>query len=145
MGEIVELEFPGRPEYLALVRVLVAAVADRSPKFDEVRIDDLRLAVSEACANAIDAYAAVGTAGEPVEVRVDIEPDRIEVEVIDRAGGFDPGDIEPHPPVTKPARLQYERGLGIPLMRALTDEVEFRRVNGGTMVRLVLLVTTGYR
>ena len=43
-----------------------------------------------------------------------------------------------HPPPTQPERLSYERGLGIPLMRALADQVEFRSEGGGTTVRLVI-------
>jgi len=37
-----------------------------------------------------------------------------------------------------PARLKFERGLGIPLMRELTDQLEFRSEGGGTTVRFVL-------
>jgi hypothetical protein len=59
-------------------------------------------------------------------------------EAADEGGGFDPAALTPHPDVTKPARLQFERGLGIPLMRELADQVEFRHEGGGTTVRLVL-------
>ena len=48
------------------------------------------------------------------------------------------GKLKPHPDVTKPDRLQFERGLGIPLMRELTDQLEFRHEGGGTTVRFVL-------
>ena len=41
-------------------------------------------------------------------------------------------------PVDTPERLHHERGLGVPLMRTLADEVEFRAEGGGTTVRLVL-------
>ena len=138
MGDTIELEFPARPQYLSIVRVLVNSLAQAAPKLESSRLDDLRIAVSEACTNAIDAYAAEGRTGAPVSVRVVVEQDRVEVEVCDQAGGFDPGALRPHPPVTKPARLEFERGLGIPLMKVLTDEVEFRTSNGGTAVRLVL-------
>lgn len=138
MADVVELEFPARTEYLSLVRVLLSAIFERAPVVEGTRLDDLRLAVSEACANAIDAYADQRRGGEAVSVRLTIEPDRIEVEVSDHAGGFDPLALRPHPPPTVPARLQFERGLGIPLMKALTDEVEFRKAEGGTAVRLVL-------
>jgi anti-sigma regulatory factor (Ser/Thr protein kinase) len=40
--------------------------------------------------------------------------------------------------VTDPDRLKFERGLGIPLIRALVDEVEFSPTDEGTAVRLVM-------
>ncbi len=56
----------------------------------------------------------------------------------DRGHGFDPADLPDHPPVTDPDRLKFERGLGIPLIRALVDEVEFSPTADGTSVRLVM-------
>ena len=43
-----------------------------------------------------------------------------------------------HPPVSDPARLDFERGLGIPLIRLLTDQVEFVPSPAGTTVRMVV-------
>ncbi|CAN5221526.1 anti-sigma B factor RsbW [soil metagenome] len=137
-GDQIQLQFPARRAYLSVVRVLVTSLVDDARDLDAAKIDDLRLAVSEACANAIDAYTGGGREAEQVVVRVSIGADRIEVEVLDHAGGFDPGELRPHPPVTKPARLEFERGLGIPLMKVLADEVEIRPADDGTAVRLVL-------
>jgi serine/threonine-protein kinase RsbW len=47
----------------------------------------------------------------------------------------------PHPPVETPERLQHERGLGVPLMRQLADEVAFAGEQGGTTVHLVFAAT----
>ena len=60
------------------------------------------------------------------------------IEVEDNAGGFEVDALVPHPPVEAPERLHHERGLGVPLMRTLADEVEFRSEGGGTTVRLLL-------
>ncbi|MCB1248865.1 MAG: ATP-binding protein, partial [Acidimicrobiales bacterium] len=54
MGEV-QLEIPARPEYLTLARQVVAAAAALEPTFADERIDDLRIAVSEAATNAIEA------------------------------------------------------------------------------------------
>jgi serine/threonine-protein kinase RsbW len=146
--ELVELEIPARAEYLALARLLVAAAVSGDPLFPEDRLDDLRLAVSEACTNAMEAQARAaaqrtgtngnGDGSEPILIRCQLGVERVEVEVIDHGHGFDPDTLSEHPPVTDPSRLDYERGLGIPLIRILTDEVEFRPSPAGTSVRMVL-------
>jgi anti-sigma regulatory factor (Ser/Thr protein kinase) len=139
MGDRIELDVPARPEFLSLVRSIVTLIAETGSKLPDRRIEDLRLAVTEACANAIDAERGKPEPErEPVVVRCDLEADYVVVEVHDEGGGFDPDDITPHPDVTKPARLMFERGLGIPLMRELTDELQFRRDGGGTTVRLLV-------
>lgn len=122
-----------------MVRAIVTLIAETGSKLPGPRIDDLRLAVTEAFANAIDAERRKpDDQRHAIVVRCDLDPDLVAVEVHDEAGGFDPDALTPHPDVTKPARLQFERGLGIPLMRELTDELEFRPEGGGTTVRLVL-------
>ena len=139
MGDHIELVLPARPEFLAMVRAIVTLIAETGSKLPSQRIDDLRLAVTEAFANAIDAERRKpDDQRRAVLVRCDLDPDLVAVEVHDEAGGFDPDALTPHPDVTKAARLEFERGLGIPLMRELTDELEFRPEGGGTTVRLVL-------
>ena len=143
-GEAVELQIPARPEYLALARLIVAAAVSAAPLFPEDRIDDLRLAVSEVCTNAIEAQtrarqsAPAGSVGDHISIRCLLIDERVEIEVVDQGSGFDPDELAEHPPVTDPTRLQYERGLGIPLIRILTDEVEFDSTPAGTTVRMVL-------
>lgn len=136
-GGVIELEIPARAEFVALARLVVSALASSDSTLADERIDDLKLAVSEACTNAIEAHDAAGSA-ERVLVRCQAGTDALEVCVEDRGQGFDPSDLPDHPPVTDPDRLKFERGLGIPLIRALVDEVEFRPTGAGTSVRLVM-------
>jgi anti-sigma regulatory factor (Ser/Thr protein kinase) len=137
LTEVVELELPPRPEVVSVARLVIGALAASDPLFDDERSADLRLAVSEACTNAIQAQMAregQPEADVPIEMRCVVSDGRIEVAVTDHGPGFDPGDIEVHPAVTDPARLDYEGGLGIPLLRLLTDELEFRPTGVGTTV-----------
>jgi serine/threonine-protein kinase RsbW len=138
VGEVVELDVPARADFLAVVRMVVTAVAHLHPEYDDEQIDDLRLAVSEACTNAIEAHAASETP-DRVSIACSASDDRLEVRILDRGGGFDPHDLRPHPPVTDPDRPKFERGLGIPLIRALADEAEFESTDEGTVVRLVIV------
>jgi serine/threonine-protein kinase RsbW len=136
-GEVIELEIPARAEFVALARLVVSAMASADSNLADERIDDLKLAVSEACTNAIEAHDAAGTL-ERVLVRCRAGADALEVFVEDRGHGFDPSGLPNHPPVTDPDRLKFERGLGIPLIKALVDEVEFSPTGQGTSVRLVM-------
>ncbi len=135
-GEVVELLLPARPEAVSIARLVIGAVVAGEPAFDEDRTADLRLAVSEACTNAIQAQGEVagGAALAPVELRCVVQPEAIVVEVRDRGRGFDPDKLPRHPDVTDPERLEYEGGLGIPLIRLLADDLEFRPESVGTTV-----------
>ena len=135
---VVELEIPARPAYLSLVRLVVdAAIGSLAPGLSPARLDDLKIAVTEACANAIEAQEATG-AEEPVVVRCVVDDDQVRVEIVDRGQGFDPDQVTRLPAATDPRRLRHESGLGIPLMRTLADEVDFRRAVNGTTVALTV-------
>lgn len=142
-ARVVELDIPARADYLDLVRMVVATAASLEPSFADDRIADVRLAVSEACTNAIEAHAALGHADEHdrIVVRCDLADDRIELEVVDQGGGFDLDDLDALPAVEDPERLAFERGLGIGLIRTVTDESEFSTSDVGTVVRLVVYHT----
>src|SRR5262245_66534940 len=70
---VVELEIPARSAYLSLVRLVVdAAVGSLAPGLSVARLDDLKIAVTEACSNAIEAHEAILAEG-PVIVRCVID------------------------------------------------------------------------
>jgi serine/threonine-protein kinase RsbW len=135
---VVELEIPARPAYLSLVRLVVdAAVGSLAPGLSAARRDDLKIAVTEACSNAIEAHEA-SIADGPVVVRCVVDDDQVTVEVVDNGEGFDPDRVESLPAATDPRRLRHESGLGIPLMQTLTDRVSFTRALNGTTVALTV-------
>src|SRR5262249_7912597 len=103
----------------------------------QARLDDLKIAVTEACSNAIEAHETNWSEG-PVVVRCTVGDDEVRVEVIDPGSGFDPDDVEARPAVTDPRPLRHETGLATALMRALADEVSFTPPPGGTRVSLVV-------
>jgi anti-sigma regulatory factor (Ser/Thr protein kinase) len=135
VGRTIHLQIPPRSDYLALVRRVVATAAGVGDVLSDRRIDDLSLAVSEACANAIDAQRASGSP-DPVEVAIDLTPTAVVVTVRDHAGGFAPEEVDPIPAADDPGRLRHERGLGLPLMRSLAESVTFTPTADGTAVRL---------
>ena len=134
---MIELEFPARAEYVALARLVVSSMASSRRALSEDRIDDLKVAVSEACTNAIEAHGAAAT-DDRVVLRCAEQGDRLEVMIEDRGGGFDPSALPVHPPVTDPERLNFDRGLGIPLIRTLVDDVSFSSSQAGTSVLMTV-------
>ena len=136
-GGVIELEIPARAEFVALARLVVSALASSDSTLPDERIDDLKLAVSEACTNAIEAHGA-SSVSDHVTVRLHEGDDRLGVTIEDRGSGFDPETLPEHPPVTDPERLNFERGLGIPLIRTLVDEVDFDSSDDGTSVKLTI-------
>ena len=79
--------------------------------------------------------------GEPPPARrsrcaAGVDDGRVEVEIHDHGGGFDPELRSSPPSGHRPGPPRLERGLGIPLIRLLTDEVEFRPSATGTVVAM---------
>ncbi len=135
-GEIV-LEVPARTEYLSLVRVVVAAAAEIEPDISPDRIEDLRVVVSEATTNAIDAHDLSGV-NDRIRIQCNLADDEVVVVVHDQGMGFDPSDVPSLPEPDSPERLLYESGLGVHLMQMLADESDISSTASGTDVRLVV-------
>lgn len=133
--EVVELLLPPRPEVVSMARLVVGAVVAADPAFDEERSADVRLAVSEACTNAVEAQQAADPT-EAILLRCAIADGVVSLTVSDHGGGFDPDALAPHPDVGDPARLEHESGLGIPLIRLLSDAVDFAVTKVGTTITM---------
>jgi serine/threonine-protein kinase RsbW len=138
---VVRLEIPPRRDHLALVRLVVSAALSVERPVAADRIEDLRLAVTEACANAVEAQQATGDP-RPIEITIEATADAVVVTVIDHAGGFEPGEQPTVPAPTDPGRLRHERGLGLGLMRTAVDDVRFTPTADGTAVALVVKVAS---
>ncbi|HEX4979769.1 MAG TPA: ATP-binding protein [Acidimicrobiales bacterium] len=134
----IQLGIPARAEYVALARLVVSSLASSRRELADDRIDDLKVAVSEACTNAIEAHRSTG-AGDNVSIACIEYDDRLVVRVTDQGEGFDPSLLPDHPPVTDPERLNFERGLGIPLIRTLVDDLQIDSGPQGTDIRMIML------
>lgn len=135
-GSIV-LEIPARTEYVSLVRVVVAAAAEIEPDIASEKIEDLRVAVSEATTNAIEAHDLHGVV-DRIRIECNLADEEIAVVVHDMGMGFEPDEVPSLPEPDAPERLLHESGLGVHLMQLLTDESEISATEAGTDVRLVV-------
>jgi len=134
--ETVVMTIPCEPRFLAVVRLTVAGVAARAG-LGVAEIDDVKVATSEACTNAIEhAYpSAEGKDCPSIHIRMTSHPGELRLEVEDEGSGFDPKRL---PKVDLEQRVQEEGGLGIYLMRQLMDEVKIESAPGsGTKIIMV--------
>lgn len=110
--ETVELRIPSKPEWVAVARLAVAAIANRLP-FSVEEIEDLKLAIAEACTTCIT--QSVGA--NAIDISCEAAPTYLRIRVRDH--GY--GEVQ-EPPRPHPVRLA--EGLGIFLIQALMDTVE---------------------
>ena len=131
----VELRLPNRPEFVAVARLAVSAVATRMD-FDIEAIEDIKVAVGEALNNAIEHGCPAVAGTEMITLRCEIAGEALVITVRDSGDGFDPATAtrqRPHGTMTL-----SERGLGMLLIEALMDKVDFTSTPGdGTQVRMV--------
>jgi serine/threonine-protein kinase RsbW len=124
---------PAKAEYIVLGRLALTSLSRLRP-FSAEELSDLKLALTEACTNSVQhAYRN----GEGiVEIVYELHADRVVVEVTDDGEGFVPS--ESRPPQTEEL---IEGGLGIAIIRALSDEFEIgERSGGGSRLRFVKLL-----
>ncbi len=132
----IELTIPALTEYVSLVRLVVSGAAQLHPHFALERIEDLRVAVSEATTNAVRAHQKISSSS-PIAIKCKVASNQLEVVINDRGSGFNLNDLPDLPDPSSPERLKHESGMGLRLMRMLADESEIKPSPRGTMVRLV--------
>jgi serine/threonine-protein kinase RsbW len=112
---IVELRIPSKAEWVAVARLAVAAVANRL-NFSIEDIEDVKLAVAEACTNCIQ--HAHGS--DQIEILCETDYDALTVRVRDYGQAS-------RSESTQPRRIEEPRvgGLGVFLIRSLMDTVEY--------------------
>jgi serine/threonine-protein kinase RsbW len=132
----VEVTFTPLPAHVRTARLVATAVARRSG-VDEALLDEVRLAVGEACSRAVEAHRRHCPA-EPVRIEMTDQDERFVVTVSDHAptttgrpatpatasdGGHDGGSaIAP--------------GFGLAVISGLADDVHVLSTSSGVSVRM---------
>jgi serine/threonine-protein kinase RsbW len=122
----IRLSLSNRPENVALVRQMLAGVAE-AVGLDGNDLNDISTAATEACNNVV-LHAYAGAEG-PLEIDVHASSGVVEVVVRDRGGGI-------HPQL-RSSQASTGIGLGLSVIQALATRAEFRDAEDeGTEVRM---------
>ncbi|MFE7709272.1 ATP-binding protein [Streptomyces sp. NPDC057486] len=140
----VELRFSAQPEHVRTARLVAAAVARRAG-VDEAVLDEVRLAVGEACSRAVGLHRNHGITA-PVKVVLTEEEKSFSIEVGDElpgpggeagaaeASGATPGAGPGQPDTETDTDSEDEMGLAV--ISGLVDDVEVRSGTDGGVIRM---------
>ena len=98
------------------------------------RIDEVRMAVVEACINAIEhsgapdrkVHITFSILGDPI-------PEKLQIEITDFGVGFEPDEVE-EPRIEQKLTADRKRGWGLKIIQGLMEEVEVETGSRGTKV-----------
>jgi serine/threonine-protein kinase RsbW len=95
----------------------------------------MALVLEEAVTNVINYAFSDLPPPHVIRVRLDIAIERIVAEIVDNGRPFDPV-ARSEPDLSRPLEQRVPGGLGILLMRRMTDRIEYRRSDGDNRLRL---------
>jgi serine/threonine-protein kinase RsbW len=131
----VEVTFTALPAHVRTARLVATAVARRSGVAESL-MDEVRLAVGEACSRAVETHA-VQCPDKPVRLALSNQAGRFQIEVInagrpaqsprgDSGGrGAEKGESASMPP-----------GFSLAVIAGLADDVEISETEAGTSVKM---------
>lgn len=132
--DYIEVKMPAKPEYVGVIRLTLSGIAGRMG-YSYEEIEDLKIAVSEACTNSAQhAYKEHGS-GETI-VGFGIYDNKLEIMISDNGKSFNfeetRNKLGPYS-ATSSADQLVEGGLGLFLMETLMDEVHVFDQTGVTV------------
>jgi serine/threonine-protein kinase RsbW len=129
----VTLALPMVPEIEIEASKTATAVAE-SMKMSPDRIDEVRMAVVEACINAIEhSQSREREVYVTFEVLGEKDPEKLRITVRDTGVGFEPERMD-DPRIEDKLKARRKRGWGLKIIRGLMDEVEIHSGAEGTIV-----------
>jgi serine/threonine-protein kinase RsbW len=140
----VEVRFSALPAHVRTARLVAAALARRSG-IDEAVLDDVRLAVGEACSRAVDLHRA-HCPDRPVTVTLVDHDDTFEVSVADEAPSMDEAtssfaeiaeSAESADLDSADLEASVPPGIGLAVISGLVDDMDITAGrDGGVVVRM---------
>lgn len=128
----VTLALPMVPEVEIEASKTATAIAE-SMRMSPDRIDEVRMAVVEACINALEHSRSSEEVLVTFEVLGGRDPEKLRITVRDTGVGFSPEDVV-KPTIQEKLKAPRKRGWGLEIIRGLMDEFEIHSGTEGTTV-----------
>jgi serine/threonine-protein kinase RsbW len=128
-----ELTIPARAEFVSVARLVVSSVVDERYDLTNDRLDNLKLAISEVCALAIEHHR--GAEGE-IAISCDTQSEGFDV-LVD-AGGNDFVETKLVHEDLEVEGASLEGEVGLPFIESLVDEMALEQVDSSDVLRLTL-------
>lgn len=124
--ETIKMEISSNPEYVSIIRLTTSGIANKVG-FCIDDIEDLKVAISEACTNAIK-----HSSDDTFTIIYSIMVNGLTIEIIDNGKGYDKNSVtEPDLDNLK------ESGMGLFIIESLMDEVNVESEKGkGTTIKM---------
>lgn len=133
-----ELEINPEPRLISAARMFAASVA-RHYGCDEDTIQDIKIAVSEACSSSVRARESA-TSRDPIQVKISYDPSALRYQVRDVGAPPEPLPSADALPVDDPSEL-LQGGAGLVLIHALFPQAEVEAADpGGMVIRFAVLL-----
>lgn len=124
--ETIKMEITANPEYVGIIRLTASGIANKVG-FSMEDIEDMKVAISEACTNAIK-----HSNDDIFYITFNILEDGLNIEIQDNGKGYDIRSI-PSPDLENPK----ENGLGLFIIQTLMDDVSIESKDGqGTIIKM---------
>ena len=127
----VELSIPIIPD-MELAATQTSEVVARHMGLGQDKSDEIKMALIEACINAIEHSK---TEEGQVEINFTIEDNTLVIKVTDQGIGFDENTVK-IPKIEQKIKSDHKRGWGLQLIKELMDTVEFESTDEGTTVTM---------
>ncbi|MHB1001416.1 MAG: ATP-binding protein [Armatimonadota bacterium] len=129
---VVELKIPCKPEFVGIARLAILGVASRM-QFSYDEVEDVRLAVGEACTTAVERALKANKFNTDISIQSEIIGNKLTINIMDSIARL---------PDTQQSDDTFdeidEQNLGALLMELLVDEFKVEQIpDGGTLVTMV--------
>jgi anti-sigma regulatory factor (Ser/Thr protein kinase) len=132
---LADLQIPARAEFVSVARLVVSSVVDDRYELTNDRLDNLKLAVSEACALAIEFHREAGEA----EIAISCESKQEGFDILIHASGNEFAKVKLAHEDLEIGGKTLEGEVGLPFIESLVDGMGLERVEDEDVLRLSLI------